>query len=186
MSAFTRKFYVSDTHFGHEAILGFCNRPFSSVKEMDEFMVDRWNSVVRDTDIVYHLGDFSFGCPERAVAIHRRLKGRKYLILGNHDLRRGDSVLPHILRMEWERPPVLTASTSDGGNRLFLSHYGHRTWPGQNRGSYHFYGHSHASIPHLGLSRDVGVDCADVAFTPRTFHELTAALPGLTSAVTAA
>lgn len=186
MSAFTRKFYVADTHFGHEAILGFCNRPFSTVAEMDEYMVDRWNSTVGENDIVWHLGDFSFGDPEAAIRIHRKLRGRKYLVLGNHDLRRGDEVLPHLLRMDWERPPVLTASTSDEGTRLFLSHYGHRTWPGQNRGSHHFYGHSHNSIPHLGLSRDVGVDVPDVAFTPRTFRELAAGLPGLPSAVTAA
>ena len=82
-------FIVSDTHFGHSNILKFTGedgaliRPqFSSVEDMDEQMVDRWNSVVRDRDIVYHLGDVYFGDGHRVL---KRLRGRKRLILGNHD-----------------------------------------------------------------------------------------------------
>lgn len=83
-------FVVSDTHFGHANILKFTDsttgeriRPqFSSVEEMDEHMVERWNSVVKDEDIVYHLGDVYF---EHGHKVLSRLKGRKRLILGNHD-----------------------------------------------------------------------------------------------------
>lgn len=82
-------FIVSDTHFGHSNILKFTGndgnliRPrFSSVEEMDEHMVDRWNSTVRDGDIVYHLGDVYF---EKGHQVLKRLRGRKRLILGNHD-----------------------------------------------------------------------------------------------------
>lgn len=81
---------VSDTHFGHSNILGFKHTDgtlirgsrFSSVEEMDEHMVERWNSVVGDGDIVYHLGDVYF---EHGHRVLPRLKGRKRLILGNHD-----------------------------------------------------------------------------------------------------
>ena len=83
-------FIVSDTHFGHSNILKFTDsntgnkvRPeFSCVEEMNEVMVDRWNSIVRDEDIVYHLGDVYFGDGHKVLS---RLKGRKRLILGNHD-----------------------------------------------------------------------------------------------------
>lgn len=83
-------FIVSDTHFGHSNILNFTDsetgnkiRPeFSCVEEMNEVMVDRWNSVVHDEDIVYHLGDVYFGDGHKVL---NRLKGRKRLILGNHD-----------------------------------------------------------------------------------------------------
>lgn len=54
-------FFTSDTHFGHKAIIGFCDRPFSSVEEMTEVLVENWNSVVGPTDTIYHLGDFAFG-----------------------------------------------------------------------------------------------------------------------------
>jgi calcineurin-like phosphoesterase family protein len=76
-------FVVSDTHFGHERILGF--RPqFSSVAAMDECLVAKWNAAVRAEDTVYHLGDVCLN--RRHLAVVRQLAGRKILIRGNHDL----------------------------------------------------------------------------------------------------
>lgn len=76
---------ISDTHFGHDNIIKYCNRPFSDAKEMDEALVENWNKTVKDGDIVYHLGDVYFGERGRSVLLSERLKGRKRLILGNHD-----------------------------------------------------------------------------------------------------
>lgn len=73
---------ISDTHFGHENIIKYCNRPFSSLSDMNETLVDNWNKTVKDGDIVYHLGDVYFGLQGKVL---ERLKGRKRLILGNHD-----------------------------------------------------------------------------------------------------
>lgn len=75
-------FVISDTHFNHGNIIKYCNRPFKSVDEMNDTMVKNWNSVVRDQDIVYHLGDVYMGSKPEFI---RNLKGRKRLILGNHD-----------------------------------------------------------------------------------------------------
>jgi calcineurin-like phosphoesterase family protein len=81
-------YIVSDTHFGHSNILKFKDsggnpiRPFSCVEEMDEHMVDAWNRVVSPDDIVYHLGDVYFEDGHKHLS---RLKGRKRLLLGNHD-----------------------------------------------------------------------------------------------------
>ena len=85
----TRIFIISDTHFGHDNILRFRDsatneliRNFSDVHDMNEHIVDRWNKTVNDDDIVYHLGDVYFG---KGHEVLPRLKGRKRLILGNHD-----------------------------------------------------------------------------------------------------
>lgn len=81
-------FVVSDTHFGHKNFINFKDekgnriRPFSSIEEMDELMVENWNKVVSVSDIVYHLGDVYFGDGWKHLS---RLKGKKRLILGNHD-----------------------------------------------------------------------------------------------------
>jgi calcineurin-like phosphoesterase family protein len=82
--------FIGDTHFGHKNILGFYGgdgaliRPnFGSVKEMDDFMVERWNAVVKPEDKVYHLGDVCVGT--KGLGIVRLLNGRKRLIRGNHD-----------------------------------------------------------------------------------------------------
>lgn len=76
-------FVISDTHFGHSNIIKYCKRPFSSVEEMDECLISNWNKEVSDQDIIYHLGDVYMG-PQKSDFFHR-LKGRKRLILGNHD-----------------------------------------------------------------------------------------------------
>ncbi len=83
-------FLISDTHFGHANILRFTRgdgtrlRPeFSCVEEMDEYIVDRWNSVVRPQDHVYHLGDVCMNATH--IPIVGRLNGHKRLVLGNHD-----------------------------------------------------------------------------------------------------
>ena len=82
-------FLISDTHFGHSNILTFTDnegkrlREFDTVEEMDELMVQRWNSVVRPQDKVYHLGDVVMH--KRALPILARLNGEKVLIKGNHD-----------------------------------------------------------------------------------------------------
>lgn len=85
-------FVISDTHHGHENIIKHGERPFSSVEEMDEIMIENWNSVVTDQDKVYHLGDVYMGSQKNADSILSRLRGKKRLILGNHDNGK-DSVL---------------------------------------------------------------------------------------------
>ncbi len=84
------EFLISDTHFGQESILTFKRwdgtplRSFSTVEEMDEYIVDRWNETVADQDKIYHLGDVVF--KNKNADILGRLKGQKILIKGNHDL----------------------------------------------------------------------------------------------------
>lgn len=53
-------FFVSDTHFNHRRIIDYCVRPFGSVKEMNQGIIERWNSIVHDDDTVFHLGDVYF------------------------------------------------------------------------------------------------------------------------------
>lgn len=79
---------ISDTHFNHENIINYCDRPFHNADDMNWEMIERWNSVVKPKDKVYHLGDvymgggFSKGYTENVL---RSLNGHKRLILGNHD-----------------------------------------------------------------------------------------------------
>lgn len=78
-------FVISDTHFGHKKILEFeaDARPFATITEHDESLVERWNAVVRPKDTVWHLGDVLFG--RGAFPILGLLNGVKKLVMGNHD-----------------------------------------------------------------------------------------------------
>lgn len=76
---------ISDTHFRHKNIIRYCDRPFSSVTEMNEQLISKWNAKVSKEDIVIHLGDFSCGSIGEIRNIRNRLNGNIILIKGNHD-----------------------------------------------------------------------------------------------------
>lgn len=85
------KWFTSDTHFFHTNILKFVDdaghriRPFQSIEEMHEILVDNWNEVVKDNDYIYHLGDVTFQYNGAFNSLMKRLKGKKRLGFGNHD-----------------------------------------------------------------------------------------------------
>jgi calcineurin-like phosphoesterase family protein len=73
---------TADTHFSHFNILAYCQRPYCSTHEMNVDITNKWNDLIQKEDIVYHLGDFSFGNPEKHLS---KLNGKITLIYGNHD-----------------------------------------------------------------------------------------------------
>ena len=83
-----RKIWLtSDNHFNHANIIRYCNRPFSSVDEMDDFMISKWNEKVSKEDIVIHLGDFALAGEDKIKKLRSKLNGTIILIKGNHDWR---------------------------------------------------------------------------------------------------
>ena len=54
-------YFIADTHFNHANIIKYCNRTFKNTHEMNEYIIQKWNSVVKKDDTVYHLGDVGFG-----------------------------------------------------------------------------------------------------------------------------
>lgn len=156
-------FFVSDTHFGHENIIRYMNRPFKDSAEMDEVLIRNWNELVTHEDTVYVLGDFAL-CPSaRAASILRRLSGTKILIEGNHDrgclrdpvFRREFSEIHKLLEID-----VAPEPGTKRGQKIVMCHYAMRTWNRSHRGSIQLFGHSHGTLPDdpHSLSMDVGVD----------------------------
>lgn len=142
--------FTADHHFGHKRIIELAKRPFDSVEQMDEQLIDNWNKRVAKTDLVYHLGDFAFADHTPYLM---RLNGRKRLIRGNHD---------HSNRAKttagWENVSDIEYITIDGVS-LVLFHYAMRVWNRSHYGAIQLYGHSHGSLPGDSQSCDVGVDC---------------------------
>lgn len=79
-------FVIADTHFGDENIIKYEKRPFKTVEEMDDKMIENWNNAVSPEDTVFHLGDVSFYTDKEKISgIIDKLNGRKILVMGNHD-----------------------------------------------------------------------------------------------------
>lgn len=124
-------FFTSDHHFGHKNILEYEKeyRPFSSLEEMHEVMIERWNNVVRNNDIVYHLGDFCFG--RNNIEIASRLNGKKRIILGNHDIYPVSDYMRYfdkVFGILYWKMCILThipVHPNQLGSRTFLNVHGH-------------------------------------------------------------
>lgn len=80
-------FFTSDTHFWHKNIIEYSCRPYNSIEDMNEDFIDKWNSIVRRGDIIYHLGDFALCDRIKAEFVRDRLVGTIRLIRGNHIMR---------------------------------------------------------------------------------------------------
>lgn len=133
------KFYISDLHFGHRAVLDFENRPFSDVEEMDNALIYLWNSRVTKNDQVYILGDFAFHNEKPYSDYLKRLQGQKHLLIGNHDkkLLKDTEAMNCFVSVD----PYL--EITDEQKHIILCHFPIAEWNGIFRGTYHIYGHLH-------------------------------------------
>lgn len=175
-------FYTSDNHFGHERINELADRPFASVAEADEAMIERWNSVVGPDDTVYILGDVAMGSLEESLAKVARLEGLKFLVPGNHDrvstLYRGSEAKKGEWRVAYREaglrvlPPEM--DTMLGDTCVTLCHFpfdgdshGEDRYASSrpvNVGQILLHGHTHSKDRIRGRQVHVGVDAWD--FTP--------------------
>lgn len=166
-------YFTSDTHFGHENIIKYCDRPFTSVEEMDETLIENWNNVVNPGDVVWHLGDFTLGDVWRARSYFKRLNGiiRVLRYPWHHDSRwvpKAGDVVSQCGNAQGIaisiRPPLVVLELPEYGKdghpqALVLCHYPLAVWDRKHYDSWHLFGHSHGTYENGGLSFDIGVDC---------------------------
>lgn len=111
-------FFTSDTHFGHKNILNFCHRPFDSIEEHDQALINNWNSVVGPDDTVFHLGDFAFGGFPFWESIVKQLNGHIILIIGNHDQKNRTAGTDALFDYVSQQMRILI-----GNQTVYLNHY---------------------------------------------------------------
>lgn len=142
------RYYISDLHFFHKNLNhSMDNRGFSSEEEMNEYMINQWNSRVRHGDEVVVLGDFSLGNGEQTNGILQRLKGRKYLVEGNHDHNFLKDKKFNQNLFKWIKP---YAELNDDRRKVILCHYPIMCYNGQYKRTeddvprtWMLYGHVH-------------------------------------------
>ena len=187
-------FFTSDSHFHHTKIIEFCNRPFSSVEEMDEKLIEKWNSVIKPEDTVFHLGDFAWGGSQVWNDVLNKLNGHIHLILGNHDMKNlRQGYMEKFESVSFQKQIYVE-------NRcIYLNHYPFLCYGGVYRTGdqavWQLFGHVHSQPQHYGLENiddeevreiltkdlarlqylyptqyDVGVDNND--YTPVSFDQI--------------
>lgn len=133
-------YYISDLHLFHDNIINKLDkRGFSSMDEMVNYIINKWNNKITESDDVYILGDFSFGKPAETMDVLRRLNGRKHLVKGNHE--------KYLNHPEFDRSLFASIKDymeiKDGKDYVVLCHYPILFYKHQYRNSYMLYGHIH-------------------------------------------
>lgn len=130
-------------------------------------MMGNWNRIVKNEDVVYHLGDVAFMYWADLTKFMGRLNGNIHLILGNHD----KEIRKH--KKDWPGPFTSIQDYKEikvADIKIVLFHYGQRVWNQSHYGSIHLYGHSHGTLPPHGKSVDVGVDAKWITEEYRPIH----------------
>lgn len=187
-------FFCSDPHYGHSGIvMGTSNwdnkngcRPFQTIKDHDKVLVDNINSVVGEDDVLFCLGDWSFGSYKTGENVSNIRKFREqlackniHLLFGNHDNevasdRDGSKDLfastAHYREIIIIEQP-LNQKEKALKQKIVLSHYSHRVWNNMHNGAWMLFGHSHGNLKGVeGKSMDVGFDTNDLK--PYSYQEI--------------
>lgn len=163
--------FTADPHIGHERIIELCNRPFSSIEEMDEELLSHWRSL-SNGDILYVLGDVAFKWHRLVEAFESMPRGTQaHLCWGNHDPKKRN-LIHDVGRVVWAGD---RKSIKVEGQHIIIDHWPMRTWDRSHHGTWQLYGHEHGSIGPFPNQLDVGVDNAYKLigqYRPLSFEEV--------------
>jgi len=188
------EWFTSDTHFHHKNIVrgtaewedkSAC-RPFETLEEHDDRLVENFNKLIMSNDTIYHDGDWSFGGFDQIEEFWQRLNCKNiHLILGNHDhhIERNRDNIQRLFKSVQHYKEIRIH-----GVDIILCHYAMRVWNKSHKGSWMLYGHSHGTLdemtPHIAnptwigdqyyiknwRTMDIGVDTN--VFLPYSFDEI--------------
>ena len=179
-------FYIADLHLNHENMITMEKRPFDNIIQENEKIIYNWNEVVGPHDDVWVLGDCFWSNEDMAIQIMRQLRGRKHLIIGNHDRPNNN------LSVFWESKDYYkeVPETLNGKQiKVILCHYPIPFFKGQHKGNVMLYGHVHmtrewkmieesrARMFELGIPNNlfnVGCMLPYMGYTPRTLEQILA------------
>ena len=159
-------YFIADPHFGGDTIIRYENRPFTTTKEMEQYLIKCWNEVVSDEDTVYVLGDFSTDqTEEQDRVILEKLHGKKILIMGNHDQHRTPEQWRNLGFAECSPWTILYQDF------FLLSH--EPLYINQNMPYANIYGHVHGNMTYQSVTSQSACVCVErIQYTPILFDQL--------------
>lgn len=173
--------FTSDLHLLHNNIIKYCSRPFPFMESHDNKLIENWNTLVKEDDNIFILGDFMFTSKiSKIKEVLNLLNGKKWLLLGNHCYQNRfdrQSVIDLFEGrvMDAASIKVIDDELEDGLMKIFMSHYPHAHW---DRGAIHLHGHLHTgslipsseSVDFNPMRYDVGID--NNKFKPISYEEV--------------
>lgn len=166
-------YYTSDLHLGHVNVLKYDNRPFATIEEMNQAIIDKWNEKVKEEDHIYIIGDFAYRTAVDPSYYLKQLKGKKHLIRGNHDkvTLESKSAYKYLESIEG------IEHIKDGSRNVILCHFPIAEWNAMKRGSYHIHGHIHGRMDDTfrfmsTRDRALNAGCMINGYEPVTIDEL--------------
>lgn len=170
MIYFTADTHFFDKHLAHD--LHFANRDFLTASEMNAVIVENWNKVVKEEDVVYHLGDIAKVTSNRqgyqqVLQLLQELNGQIIFIKGNHDSR---ALFKYLARQQLRTPNGHDKFVfHDVGmivkfdhHQFFLTHY--PLMLGISVNSVNLHGHIHHYAVNAATNINVGVDTPEEAY----------------------
>jgi calcineurin-like phosphoesterase family protein len=169
-------FIISDFHFGHKRILDYCNRPFATVDEMNEVLLNNYNRIVKEDSLVYFLGDMSFGRQERKEQTPKwwceQLPGTIVTyIKGSHD----HKIHPTTVPPKNVQKVLIEDYIEAGGHRFRLIHDPATATSIKPMGEYDWliHGHVHNSKPIIDrINKSINVSVEVIDYTPISLYDI--------------
>ncbi len=160
-----RKVWVwSDLHFGHKNIIRFSDRPFYSIPQMDEALIENFNKHVQPNDISIWVGDIAFYPDDVANQILHRCNGYKIQVIGNHDFSK-----KKLKKLHFNETHIVYNLTIDGTTVAF-THYPMDNLPS---GWINIHGHVHKGKPDkAATNRHINVNCEFINYEPIGLDQL--------------
>lgn len=165
-------FFTSDLHLFHHNVIRFDARPFLNIPEMNQAILDNWNSVVKEDDIVFNLGDAVHhyqGLNEDLTEFLNKFNGKIFYIRGNHE-----DNLEAIKNSKWTvlGDRIQNIHIAEDNQWINLCHFPIRVWDKAHYGSWHLFGHLHGGCKDDNLdplNEDLRLKCLDVGIMNNEF-----------------
>jgi len=171
-------FFTSDLHLYHKNVIKYDGRPFLTNEKPDldlmhETLLNNWNNTVTEKDVVFNLGDLSFGEFDLSGELINKLNGKIHYIMGNHD---DYKIIKSYNRFETINDMVdLTINDKSGKTHFVMCHYPIYSWNRAHYGSIMIHGHCHMSLSNGEFhnnKRIFDVGCNGWDYTPVSYLDI--------------
>ena len=160
---------ISDTHLNHGKEFVWKVRGFNSVWDMNNAIIERWNGVVKDDDIVYHLGDVIMGDLDTGIQLLKQLNGKIRLAMGNHDTTNRLDAFRNLYNFD---DIQFGYRLKEGKKTLLLTHYPILSGNFDTSKTYSIHGHTHSQSKFCEYELMYNVSCDAIDCTPIALEDV--------------